>query len=99
MEMKRAARRFDHIARRLLAPIALCVTLAMGAPSHAAGKIGIVFMHGEAGASGRPDRPSQIQIFPRAAKFRQSRAKRIKEKRLGFPWILLSGSSLFSGLR
>jgi pimeloyl-ACP methyl ester carboxylesterase len=53
MEMKAAVRRFGHIARQLLAPIALCVTLAMGAPSHAAEKIGIVFMHGEAGAPGR----------------------------------------------
>jgi len=53
MAMNAAVRRFVRIARRLLAPIAAAVTLAMCAPALGAEKIGIVFMHGEAGAPGR----------------------------------------------
>jgi pimeloyl-ACP methyl ester carboxylesterase len=51
MEIKAAVREFGRLAPRLL--FALFVTLAMGAPSRAAERIGIVFMHGEAGAPGR----------------------------------------------
>ena len=50
--MRAASRRLGKIAKRLLLPIAAC-TLALCAPSRAAEKIGIVFMHGEAGAPGR----------------------------------------------
>jgi pimeloyl-ACP methyl ester carboxylesterase len=46
-------RRLGGIATRLLAPIAACALLAGGAPSRAAERVGIVFMHGEAGAPGR----------------------------------------------
>ena len=53
MEMKAAARRFARAARRLPTPLALWATLAMCAPAHAAEKLGIVLMHGEAGAPGR----------------------------------------------
>src|SRR5271155_1308167 len=53
MAMNAAVRRFGRIARRLLAPIAAAVMLAMCAPALGAEKIGIVFMHGEAGAPGR----------------------------------------------
>ncbi len=52
MGVNAAVRRFSRIARRLLAPIA-AVTLATCAPALGAEKIGIVFMHGEAGAPGR----------------------------------------------
>jgi pimeloyl-ACP methyl ester carboxylesterase len=51
MEIKAAVREFGRLAPRLL--FALFVPLAMGAPSRAAERIGIVFMHGEAGAPGR----------------------------------------------
>ncbi len=51
--MRAASRRLGKIAKRLLLPIAACGTLALCAPSRAADKIGIVFMHGEAGAPGR----------------------------------------------
>jgi pimeloyl-ACP methyl ester carboxylesterase len=51
--MKTAVRRIGRIANRLLAPIALCAMLAGSAPVRAAEKVGIVFMHGEAGAPGR----------------------------------------------
>lgn len=53
MEMKVAVSRLGRIARWLLLPIAACVMLALGGPSRAAERIGIVFMHGEAGAPGR----------------------------------------------
>jgi pimeloyl-ACP methyl ester carboxylesterase len=49
--MKVAVLRLGQIAPRLL--LAVLVSLAMCAPSHAAEKVGIVFMHGEAGAPGR----------------------------------------------
>ena len=51
--MKAAVRRLDRIAKWLLLPVAVCVALAFCAPSRAAEKIGIVFMHGELGAPGR----------------------------------------------
>jgi pimeloyl-ACP methyl ester carboxylesterase len=51
--MKATARRLGQIAKHQLMPIAACVTLAFCAPSNAAEKVGIVFMHGEAGAPGR----------------------------------------------
>jgi hypothetical protein len=53
MEMKAAVCRLGRIARRILTPIAVCVMLAIFAPSRAAERIGVVFMHGEAGAPGR----------------------------------------------
>jgi hypothetical protein len=43
--------------------------------------------------------PSQTQIFSNRAKPGQARPREIKEKRLGFAWIPLSESSLFSGLQ
>jgi pimeloyl-ACP methyl ester carboxylesterase len=51
MEMKAAVRRFGQMGPRIL--FAIVVTLALCAPSRAAERIGIVFMHGEAGAPGR----------------------------------------------
>jgi hypothetical protein len=51
--MRAAARGLGQITKQLLLPIAACVTLAFCAPSRAAEKVGIVFMHGEAGAPGR----------------------------------------------
>jgi pimeloyl-ACP methyl ester carboxylesterase len=51
MEIKAAVRNVGRLCSRLL--FAASVALAMGAPSRAAERIGIVFMHGEAGAPGR----------------------------------------------
>jgi pimeloyl-ACP methyl ester carboxylesterase len=51
--MRAAARGLGQIAKQLLLLIAACITPAFCAPSCAAEKIGIVFMHGEAGAPGR----------------------------------------------
>jgi pimeloyl-ACP methyl ester carboxylesterase len=51
--MRATARRLGQIAKQLLMPIAACAALAFCAPSRAAEKVGIVFMHGEAGAPGR----------------------------------------------
>jgi pimeloyl-ACP methyl ester carboxylesterase len=51
--MRATARRLGRIAKELLMPIAACATLVFCAPSRAAEKVGIVFMHGEAGAPGR----------------------------------------------
>jgi hypothetical protein len=42
--------------------------------------------------------PNQPQILQNPAKRSQIRAKKIKEKRLGLPWILLAEMSLFNGL-
>jgi hypothetical protein len=42
--------------------------------------------------------PNQPQILQNLAKPGHARAKPIKEKRLGFPWILLAEMSLFNGL-
>ena len=53
MLAKASAHRLGQIAKRLLMPIAACAALALCGPSRAAEKIGIVFMHGEAGAPGR----------------------------------------------
>jgi len=36
--------------------------------------------------------------IPKSSKARQSRSKKIKEKRLGFPWILFAELSLFNRL-
>ena len=49
--MKAAVLRLGQIAPRLL--LAVLVSLAVCAPTRAAEKVGIVFMHGEAGAPGR----------------------------------------------
>jgi hypothetical protein len=51
MEIKSAVGEFGRLGPRLI--FALFVMLAMCAPSRAAERIGIVFMHGEAGAPGR----------------------------------------------
>jgi len=49
MLAKATARGLGQIAKQLLLPIAACAMLALCATSRAADKIGIVFMHGEAG--------------------------------------------------
>jgi len=51
--MRAAARRLGQVAKQVLLPVAACIMLALCASSRAAEKIGIVFMHGEAGAPGR----------------------------------------------
>jgi pimeloyl-ACP methyl ester carboxylesterase len=51
--MKAAVHRVNRIASSFLALIAACAMLAGSSPAHAAEKVGIVFMHGEAGAPGR----------------------------------------------
>ena len=50
--MSTVAHGLGQIAKQLLLPIAAGVTLALCAPSRAAEKIGIVFMHGGGGAAG-----------------------------------------------
>src|SRR5271169_2410588 len=96
MEMKAAALRFGRIARRLLAPIAAYVTLAMCAPSRAAERIGI----GGRRMGRAPIRYSKPNPnFPKPSQIQQSPGKIEPRKTLGFPWISLSESSLFNGLR
>ena len=60
--MSTVAHGLGQIAKQLLLPIAAGVTLALCAPSCAAEKIGIVFMHG--GAARRPFAPSS-DLAPR----------------------------------
>jgi heme/copper-type cytochrome/quinol oxidase subunit 3 len=43
--------------------------------------------------------PSCTETLQNPAKAGQRKSKKIKEKRLGFPWVVLSELSLFSGLR